>query len=203
MAAEAARLPAQAGESRGGGPSPAGSPHGVSPDGAASASIRHPASRACDCCVIEAWRTASGTLPLRRHKSPCAHPGHPPNALPQVGQCGAEMIGACALQALAQAPAGDVRRDRDQPMAVVRRPGPWQEVAAGLLALCPDDGPPPCGALTAPHLVALLGEPDAREVDRKRCMGARARGTPAPQATQNLLKRPPQGGGGAPPKRRQ
>jgi len=77
------------------------------------------------------------------------------------------------------------------------------DVDAGLLALFPDDGPHPFGDLTAQHLVAILGDPDDMEVDRKRCMGAMAIVTHAPQSTQNLLKLPPKGGGFAPPKRRQ
>jgi hypothetical protein len=51
--------------------------------------------------------------------------------------------------------------------------------------------------------VAIFGDPHDREVDGKRRMGAMAIVTPVPQATQNLLKLPPQGGGFDPPNWRQ
>jgi hypothetical protein len=80
---------------------------------------------------------------------------------------------------------------------------PLENIDASLLALFPDNGSDPFGHLTAPHFMAVLGDPDDMEVDGKRCMGAMAIITHAPQSTQNLLKLPPKGRGFAPPNRRQ
>src|SRR2546425_4084850 len=53
------------------------------------------------------------------------------------------------------------------------------------------------------HLMAVLGDPDNVEMNRKGCMGTMAIVTHAPQSTENLLKLPPKGGGFAPPNWRQ
>jgi hypothetical protein len=76
-AAQAASLPAQAGSSRGGGPSAQGSPHGGSPAGDASPSSRNPSSLSGDCGAIYALLTASVTWPRRRQQAPRAHTGRP------------------------------------------------------------------------------------------------------------------------------
>jgi hypothetical protein len=51
--------------------------------------------------------------------------------------------------------------------------------------------------------MAILGDPDDVEMDRKGGVGAMAIVTHAPQSTQNLLKLPPKGGGFTPPNWRQ
>jgi hypothetical protein len=107
------------------------------------------------------------------------------------------------LHPLAQAPARDVRWDREHDLDMGWRHGPLEDIDAGLRALCTDEGPDPFCDLTAQHFLAILGDPDDREVDGKRRMGAMAIVTQVPQSTQNLLKLPPKGGGFAPPKRRQ
>jgi hypothetical protein len=66
---------------------------------------------------------------------------------------------------------------------MVWRAVPLEALDAGLLALFPDDGTDPFGDLTAQHLVAILGDPDAIEVDGKRRMGAMAIVTHVPQST--------------------
>ena len=85
----------------------------------------------------------------------------------------------------------------------VRRDVPWEDSDAGLLALFTDNGTDPFCDLTAPYFMAVLGDPDEREVDGERRMRARAIGTPALQSTQNRRKLPPKGGGFAPPNWRQ
>jgi hypothetical protein len=115
-----------------------------------------------------------------------------PKALPHVGKFGQQPIGAFAFHPLDQATDGDVRRDRDHHMDMVRRDVPLQDVDAGLLALFADDGPDPFGHLTTQHLMAIRGDPDDMAVDGKCRMGAMAIVTYVPQSTQNLLKLPPQ-----------
>jgi hypothetical protein len=119
----------------------------------------------------------------------------PPNALPQVGHLG--------QQAMDPAPARDRRWEGAQPRPRGRRALPVPPLDPRRLTGLPDKGPPPFGPLTTPPLLALLGEPDARQRHRYGRLGTMTIGTPAPQATENLLKRLPQGGGVAPPKRRQ
>ena len=70
VAAKAAALPAQAGSSRGGGPSPEGSPNGVASDGDPSPSMRNTSSLSGDCGAMYALMTSSVTLPLLRQKEP-------------------------------------------------------------------------------------------------------------------------------------
>ena len=77
VAAQAAALPAQAGSSRGGGPSPEGSPNGVAPDGDASPSMRNTSSLSGDCGAMYALMTSSVTLPLLRQKEPRAQTWRP------------------------------------------------------------------------------------------------------------------------------
>ena len=107
------------------------------------------------------------------------------------------------MQPLEQATAGAVRRARAHHLDLVWGAVPWEAIDAGLLARCTDAGTAPCCDLTAQHLLAVLGDPDAMPVDGKGRLGAMAIGTPVPQSTHNLLKLPPKGGGFAPPNRRQ
>ena len=126
-----------------------------------------------------------------------------PKAAVQMGELGAQARGAFALHPLDQATDRDVRGNRDHDMDMVRGEMPLEDIDAGLLAFFPDDGPDPFRDLATQHFMALLGDPDDREMDGKRRMGAMAIITHAPQSTQDLLKLPPKGGGFAPPNWRQ
>jgi hypothetical protein len=59
-------------------------------------------------------------------------------------------------------------------------------------------GAAPFRYLATQPFVAILGDPDHREMDRKRRLGALARVTHTPKCTENLLKPRPKGGGFAP-----
>ena len=78
-----------------------------------------------------------------------------------------------------------------------------ENVHPGLLTFLTDDGTDPFGHITPQHFVAILGDPDDVQVDRKGCVGTMAIVTYVPQSTKNLLKLPPKGGGFAPPNGRQ
>ena len=93
----------------------------------------------------------------------------PPKALPHMGKCGEQAVGAFAFHPLDQAADRDVRRDRDHHMDMVRRDVPLQDIDTGLLALFPDEGTDPFCDLTTQHLMAILGDPDDMEVDGKGC----------------------------------
>jgi hypothetical protein len=116
---------------------------------------------------------------------------------------GQQPIGALAFHPLDQATHCDVWRDGDHHMDMIGRDMSLEDSDAGLLALFTDDGTDPFGHLPAPYFMAVLGDPDDMEVDRKRRMGAMAIVTHALQSTQNRLKLPPKGGGFAPPNWRQ
>jgi len=119
----------------------------------------------------------------------------PPKPLPRVRKLGEQAIGAFPWHPLDQATDGDVGRDRHHDMDMVRRDMALEHVHPGLLACLADDGTDPFGDLAAPHLMAILGDPDDREMDGKGGVGAMAIVTYAPKSTENLLKRPPKGGG--------
>ena len=126
-----------------------------------------------------------------------------PKALPHMRKFGQQTLGAFALHPLDEATDRHVWWDRDHHMDMVRRDVPLEDIDAGLLALFTDDGPDPFGHLTAQHFMAVLGNPDDMEMDRKCRMGAMAIVTHALQSTQSRLKLPPKGGGFAPPNWRQ
>jgi len=126
-----------------------------------------------------------------------------PKALPQVEKLTEQAIGAFALHPLDQATDGDVRWDGDPHMDLSRGDMPLQDIDARLLTCFVDNGPHPFRHLTTPHFVAILRDPDDMQVERAGRMGARAIGTQAPEASEKLLKLPPQGGGFAPPNWRQ
>src|SRR2546422_8747380 len=115
----------------------------------------------------------------------------PPKSLAQVRKLGEQAIGAFAFHPLDQATDGDVRWDRHHDMDMIRRDMSLENVHPCLLAFLADDGTDSFGDLTAQHLMAILGDPDDVEMDRKGGMGAMAIVTHAPQSTQNLLKLPP------------
>ena len=68
-------------------------------------------------------------------------------------------------------------------MDMIRRDMPLEDIDARLLAFFPDNGADPFGHLTTQHLMAILGDPDDVEVDRKGRMGAMAIVTHAPEST--------------------
>lgn len=107
------------------------------------------------------------------------------------------------MQALDQTADRDVRRERDQHMDMSRGDMALQNIDARLLALFPADGADSFCHLTTQHFMAILGDPDDLEVNRKDRMGTTAILTHAPQSTKKLLKLPPKGVGFAPPNWRQ
>ena len=127
----------------------------------------------------------------------------PPKALAQVGKFPQQTIGAFAFHPLDQATDRDVGWDGDHHMDMVWRDMPLEDIDAGLLALFTDNGTDPFCDLTAQSFMAVLGDPDNMQMNRKGRMGTMARVTHAPQSTENLLKLPPKGGGFAPLNRRQ
>ena len=127
----------------------------------------------------------------------------PPKPLAQVRELGEQAIGTFAFHPLDEATDGDMRRDGDHDMDMIRRDMPLQDIDARLPTFFPYNRPHPLCDLTAQDLVAIFGDPHDMEVDGKRRMGAMAIVTHAPQSTQNLLKLPPKGGGFDPPNWRQ
>jgi hypothetical protein len=126
-----------------------------------------------------------------------------PKPLAQVWELGQEPRGAFALPLLDQAADRDLRRDRDHDMDVIRRNMPLQDIDSKLATVFPDNRPDTFGHFAASGLVAIFGDPDDMEVDRKGRMRAMAIVTHAPQSTANPLKLPPKGVGFAPPNWRQ
>src|SRR5919202_488601 len=88
-----------------------------------------------------------------------------PKPLPQVRKFGEETIGAFAFHPLDQATDGDVWRDRHHDMDMVRRDMVLENVHSGLLTFLTDDGTDPFGHVAPQHFVAILGDPDAVQVD--------------------------------------
>ena len=126
-----------------------------------------------------------------------------PKSPAEVGKFGQEAIGAFAFHALDQATDGDVWRDGDHDMDMIRRDMPLEDIHARLLTFFPDNGAHPFGDLTTQHFMAILGDPDDVQVDREGRMRATAIVTHASESSENLLKLPPKGGGFAPPNWRQ
>ena len=127
----------------------------------------------------------------------------PPKALPHMRKFGQQPLGAFAFHPLDQATDGDLRREGDHDMDMIRRDMPLQDSDARLPTCFPDNRPHPLRNLTAQDLVAIFGDPHDMEVEGKRRMGTMAIITHVPQSTQNLLKLPPKGGGFDPPNWRQ
>jgi hypothetical protein len=90
-----------------------------------------------------------------------------PKALPHLRECGQQPIGAFAFHPLDQATARDVRRDRAHDMDMVWCNVPLEDIDAGLLTRFTDNGSDPFCHLTAQPFMAVLGDPDAMEVDGK------------------------------------
>jgi hypothetical protein len=88
-------------------------------------------------------------------------------------------------------------------MDMIRGDMALQNIDICLLTLFSDDGADPFCHLSARHLMAIFGDPDNRQMNRKAGVGAMAIVTHTPQSTQNLLKLPPKGVGFAPPDWRQ
>jgi hypothetical protein len=88
-------------------------------------------------------------------------------------------------------------------MDVIGSDMPLQNIDTKLAALLPHNRPDPFRDFATQGLVAILGDPDNVQMDRKGGMGAMAIVTHTPESTENLLKLPPKGGGFNPPKRGQ
>ncbi len=122
----------------------------------------------------------------------------PPKPFTQVRELAEQALGAFPLHPLDQTTDGDVGRDRDHHMDMIRGDMPLQDIDARLLAFFADKRANPFRHLATQHFVAILGDPDDREMDRQRRVGAMAIVTHAPKSSENLLKLPPKGGGFAP-----
>ena len=99
-----------------------------------------------------------------------------------------------ALHPLDEAPESDMRGDRAPHMDMLRREMPVEDSAPRLLTCCADTSVAPFRHLATQPFVTILGDPDNREMERKRRPGARARVTHVPECTENLLRLPPKGG---------
>jgi hypothetical protein len=87
-----------------------------------------------------------------------------------------------------------MRRDQDHDIDMIWGNMALQDIDVHLLTFLPDNGTHPFYHLIMQYLVAILGDPDDMEVDRKRLMGAMAIVTHVLWSTQYLLKLPPAGG---------
>src|SRR5262249_29934481 len=127
----------------------------------------------------------------------------PPKPFPQVWNLRQKAVGAFAFHPLDQATDGDVWRDGDHHMDMICRDMPLQNIDSRFLTLFAHNGAHSFRHFTAQHLMAILGDPDNMQVNRKDGVGPMAIVTHAPQSTKNLLKLPPKGVGFAPPNWRQ
>ena len=118
-----------------------------------------------------------------------------PKALPPLGKFGQQTLGALVWHPLDQATAGDVRRDGDHHVAMIRRDMSLQDIDPRFLTCFADKSADPFCTLTTQCFIAILRNPDDRHVDRESRMGAMAIVTHAPESIENLLKLPPKDGG--------
>jgi hypothetical protein len=78
---------------------------------------------------------------------------------------------------------------------MISRNMPLQNVDLGFLAFFAHRSTHPLGHFALQYLVAILGDPDNVQMDRKNSVGTMPILTHAPKLSERLLKLPPKGGG--------